>query len=374
MVASIQAAVAHLARLATPLSAAAFETVAAARKAAGVRLDKHAGPSTPAPLFHPPDLAAAAGAPALAPALATAFGITSATPVQAQGIPLMLAGREVLAVAPTGSGKTLAYGLPLLVRAALARREGALGGRGGGVTGVVLAPTRELVEQIGDVLTRAVGARFLFAGGRGDAGKLLALRTLLASGGLAPPALVFVETQARATAVLAELAAAAAACPAASRLTMDVLHGGRPQAERSAAVRRYRTGEVSVLVATDVLGRGLDCPATRTVLSFDAPSSPAAYVHRMGRTGRCGGVAGTAITLFTEADGPGLGRLATVAAAGGATIPDWMRALGGGGGGSRARERVTRPVWRRSLTAGPRRPTLRPVVDGGESSEDAADA
>lgn len=234
---------------------------------------------------------------------------------------------------------------------------------GGGGVASVDATTASRITQ-----------RFLFAGGRGDAGKLLALRTLLASGGLAPPALVFVETQARATAVLAELAAAAAACPAASRLTMDVLHGGRPQAERSAAVRRYRTGEVSVLVATDVLGRGLDCPATRTVLSFDAPSSPAAYVHRMGRTGRCGGVAGTAITLFTEADGPGLGRLATVAAAGGATIPDWMRALGGGGGGSRARERVTRPVWRRSLTAGPRRPTLRPVVDGGESSEDAADA
>lgn len=67
------------------------------------------------------------------------------TPVQMQSIPALIAGRDVLACAPTGSGKTLAYMLPMLIALHRAKRAGTLTGS---VAGLVLAPTRELAQQI----------------------------------------------------------------------------------------------------------------------------------------------------------------------------------------------------------------------------------
>jgi len=68
------------------------------------------------------------------------------TPIQAQAIPLLLAGRDLLGCAQTGTGKTAAFAIPILTRlAASARRDGLRGPRA-----LVLAPTRELASQIGD--------------------------------------------------------------------------------------------------------------------------------------------------------------------------------------------------------------------------------
>jgi ATP-dependent RNA helicase DeaD len=74
------------------------------------------------------------------------------------------------------------------------------------------------------------------------------------------------------------------------------LHGGMNQAQRDRVMQSFRSGKTELLVATDVAARGLDIPHVSHVINYDVPSSPEAYVHRIGRTGRAGR-AGEAITL-----------------------------------------------------------------------------
>lgn len=66
------------------------------------------------------------------------------TPVQMQAVPILVAGRDLLAAAPTGSGKTAAFVMPMILRLGVQSAHG----RGSGVRGVLLAPTRELAAQI----------------------------------------------------------------------------------------------------------------------------------------------------------------------------------------------------------------------------------
>jgi ATP-dependent RNA helicase RhlE len=89
----------------------------------------------------------------LAPPLLRALaeeGYTTATPIQAQSIPMLLQGRDVLGMAQTGTGKTAAFALPLLHRLSIASRPVPKGG----ARVLVLAPTRELVSQIADGFER----------------------------------------------------------------------------------------------------------------------------------------------------------------------------------------------------------------------------
>ena len=76
----------------------------------------------------------------------------------------------------------------------------------------------------------------------------------------------------------------------------EALHGGLSQEQRDRVMRRFRDGTSELLVATDVAARGLDIEHVSHVVNFDVPSSPDAYVHRIGRTGRAGRE-GVAITL-----------------------------------------------------------------------------
>lgn len=66
------------------------------------------------------------------------------------------------------------------------------------------------------------------------------------------------------------------------------LHGQKSQAARRAALEAFRAGEAGVLIATDVAARGLHIEGVRCVVSFDLPSEPETYIHRIGRTGRMG--------------------------------------------------------------------------------------
>ena len=79
---------------------------------------------------------------------------------------------------------------------------------------------------------------------------------------------------------------------------VETLHGDLSQAQRDRVMRRFRTGQAEILIATDVAARGLDIKGVSHVFNFDIPESPEAYVHRIGRTGRAG-QAGIAITLVT---------------------------------------------------------------------------
>jgi len=80
------------------------------------------------------------------------------------------------------------------------------------------------------------------------------------------------------------------------------IHGGKDQEERNEAISLYKEGKKDVLVATDVAAKGLDFADIQHVINFDMPSEIENYVHRIGRTGRCGktGVATTFINKSCE--------------------------------------------------------------------------
>ena len=87
----------------------------------------------------------------------------------------------------------------------------------------------------------------------------------------------------------------------ATRLSADghrtaTLHANRSQGERMAAVRDFKDGRVTVLVATDIAARGIDVEGIGHVINFEVPPTADAYVHRVGRTGRAQAT-GTAVTL-----------------------------------------------------------------------------
>jgi len=66
------------------------------------------------------------------------------------------------------------------------------------------------------------------------------------------------------------------------------IHGQKDQGERQDAIRMFKEGKKDVLVATDVASKGLDFPDVQHVINYDMPKEIEDYVHRIGRTGRCG--------------------------------------------------------------------------------------
>jgi ATP-dependent RNA helicase DeaD len=78
----------------------------------------------------------------------------------------------------------------------------------------------------------------------------------------------------------------------------ETLHGDLNQGQRDRVMGRFRTGQVELLIATDVAARGLDIEHVSHVINYDIPLDPEIYVHRIGRTGRAGRE-GAAITLVT---------------------------------------------------------------------------
>jgi superfamily II DNA/RNA helicase len=79
------------------------------------------------------------------------------------------------------------------------------------------------------------------------------------------------------------------------------LHGDMDQTARMASLEAFKTGDVDILVCSDVAARGLDIPDVSHVFNFDAPTHPEDYVHRIGRTGRAGRL-GTSLTIVTSDD------------------------------------------------------------------------
>jgi ATP-dependent RNA helicase DeaD len=68
----------------------------------------------------------------------------------------------------------------------------------------------------------------------------------------------------------------------------DTMHGNLSQAQRNRVLQSFRSGRLTTLVATDVVGRGIDVRGVSHVFNFDLPDDPTHYVHRIGRTGRMG--------------------------------------------------------------------------------------
>ncbi|NNN06488.1 MAG: DEAD/DEAH box helicase [Elusimicrobia bacterium] len=323
------------------------------------------------------------------------------TPIQEQAIPPVLEGRDVLGLAQTGTGKTAAFALPILQRLSAGPR--------GVIRALVVAPTRELAEQIranfaalgqhtglraiavyGGVsagaqahglkgraeIVVACPGRLLDHMGQGnfiaknvevlvldeadqmfdmgflpDVRKILARlpatrQTLLFSAtmpdalrGLAheclknPVTVQVKHTEALATVshalypvvehlktpLLLELIRRAGSesilvftktkhrakrvaekVKAAGWSSAD-LQGNLSQNRRKAAMDGFRSGNIHVLVATDIAARGIDVSQITHVINYDITDTPEAYVHRIGRTGRAAKT-GDAYTLVTAND------------------------------------------------------------------------
>ncbi|XP_054411546.1 probable ATP-dependent RNA helicase DDX4 isoform X8 [Pongo abelii] len=101
--------------------------------------------------------------------------------------------------------------------------------------------------------------------------------------------MVFVETKKKADFIATFL------CQ--EKISTTSIHGDREQREREQALGDFRYGKCPVLVATSVAARGLDIENVQHVINFDLPSTIDEYVHRIGRTGRCGNT-GRAISFF----------------------------------------------------------------------------
>ncbi len=326
------------------------------------------------------------------------MGYESPTPIQAQAIPQVLAGKDVIGSAQTGTGKTAAFALPILQRL----------GSHGKLRCLILEPTRELAVQVEEAfkgfakytdlrmtvvyggvgygkqredLTRGVDVlaatpgrlldymeqgeiilddvevlvldevdRMLDMGFLPDVKRIVAKvaknrQTLfftatlppeieqLAAWALRDPFKIAVSRE-RSTAetithafypvvqsqkfdllvrllentqyhsVIIFSRTKAGADYVASRLeraghTVAVMHADRSQQERTDALKGFKSGKYEVLVATDLVARGLDIADVSHVINFDVPENPEDYVHRIGRTGRAQKT-GDAFTLVTE--------------------------------------------------------------------------
>jgi superfamily II DNA/RNA helicase len=93
-----------------------------------------------------------------------------------------------------------------------------------------------------------------------------------------------------------------------SGFAVGQIQGDMDQSDRIAEFDRFKSGEITILVASDVAARGLDVKGVSHVINFDVPWQPDDYIHRIGRTGRAG-MTGIAITLATRADGEAVERI-----------------------------------------------------------------
>ncbi|MDN3663258.1 DEAD/DEAH box helicase [Vibrio agarivorans] len=84
-------------------------------------------------------------------------------------------------------------------------------------------------------------------------------------------------------------------------ITAEVFHGDKGQGARTRVLDGFKSGEIEVLIATDIAARGLDIDKLPVVINFDLPRSPADYMHRIGRSGRAGEI-GLGISLIDYDD------------------------------------------------------------------------
>lgn len=330
-------------------------------------------------------------------------GYDAPSPIQAQAIPAVLQGQDVMAAAQTGTGKTAGFTLPLLELLSKGQKAQA-----GQVRALVLTPTRELAAQVAesvetygkylplrsavvfggvpinpqiaklrhgvDVLVATPGRlmdlhnqkavkfnqleilvldeadRMLDMGFIRDIRKILAILPKqrqnlmfsatfsneireLAKGLVNNPIEISVTPRNAAATTVKQWV-----CPVdktqksalliqlikqndwrqvlifsrtkhgANRLAKNLeeagikaaaIHGNKSQAARTKALADFKTGQVRVLVATDIAARGLDIDQLPHVVNFDLPNVPEDYVHRIGRTGRAG-ASGQAVSLVSS--------------------------------------------------------------------------
>ncbi|TKR89668.1 hypothetical protein L596_013734 [Steinernema carpocapsae] len=147
--------------------------------------------------------------------------------------------------------------------------------------------------------------------------KLISLAGELAKEGH-PKTLIFTETKSQADFLTRRLRHESV--PALA------IHGDKSQSERDWVLRDFKDGRTSVLIATNVVARGLDVDGIKYVINYDFPKNFEDYIHRIGRTGRRDNK-GTSITFMTSEDAPRAGDLVKVMEEANQEIPEDLREL-----------------------------------------------
>ncbi|KAJ2777344.1 RNA-dependent ATPase rok1 [Coemansia javaensis] len=166
-----------------------------------------------------------------------------------------------------------------------------------------------------NTVTEAIDQKLVFVGQ--EEGKLIELRNMIA-GGFKPPCLIFVQSIERAKELFHELVY--------EGINVEAIHSERTQVQRNRIVQKFRSGELWVLICTELMARGIDFKGVNLVINYDFPQTAQSYIHRIGRTGRAGRP-GKAITYFTKDDAPHLKTVVNVMRASGCDVPEWMLKL-----------------------------------------------
>lgn len=163
-----------------------------------------------------------------------------------------------------------------------------------------------------------IDQRVVFTGS--EDGKLVAVRQMIQQGEFKPPVIIFLQSITRAKALFHELLY--------DKLNVDVIHAERTPKQRDEVIKRFKNGDIWVLITTDVLARGVDFKGVNLVINYDVPQTAQAYVHRIGRTGR-GKNAGKAVTFFTKEDNLAIKPIINVMKQSGCTsgYSEWMEKM-----------------------------------------------
>jgi len=135
----------------------------------------------------------------------------------------------------------------------------------------------------------------------------------------------------------------------------DAIHGDKDQHQRNRTLRNFKSGQINILVATDVASRGIDVKNLSLVVNYDFPKTLDDYIHRIGRTGRAGAY-GTAISFFSvREDAKNANRLVQLLEKSNQAVPEDLRNMPRWNGGDRRSHKRRRSGGPRSGRGGSRR-------------------
>ncbi|MCL4103787.1 UNVERIFIED_CONTAM: hypothetical protein GTU68_029104 [Idotea baltica] len=209
------------------------------------------------------------------------MGFEEATPIQEQAMPVILEGYDLIACAQTGTGKTAAFLIPLI---------DILDGIDGKHTkGLILCPTRELAQQIdreceGLTYHTRVSSVSVYGGNKGGNDFSRQKEAIQQGAG------IIIATPGRITKTLKSMG-----------FDVEAMHSDRDQTERERIMNDFKNHAVRILVATDIVSRGIDVSNLSHVVNFNVPPDPEDYVHRIGRTARAE-TTGVAVTFVNPDD------------------------------------------------------------------------
>ncbi|KAJ1651697.1 RNA-dependent ATPase rok1 [Dispira simplex] len=178
-------------------------------------------------------------------------------------------------------------------------------------TSIMRDPIR-VVVGIKNAATEDIDQKLVYVGQ--EEGKLVEVRQMVHRG-IRPPVLIFVQSIERAKELFHELIY--------DGINVDVIHSERTKAQRDSIITNFRSGKIWVLIATELMSRGIDFKGVNLVVNYDFPQTIQSYIHRIGRTGRAGRK-GEAVTFFTKDDLTYLKSIVNVMRSSGCEVPEWM--------------------------------------------------